>query len=380
MFREEERWWLDDYCLFTALKRRFGGGAWNAGWDRNIALREPGALAGWRDELSPELRVEQAIQFFFSEQWRTVRDAAAARGIRVIGDLPIFAAPDSADVWANRGCFLLDEAGRPTVVSGVPPDYFAPAGQLWGNPLYDWDALERQGFRFWIARIRAAERLFDLTRIDHFRGFDACWTVPAGEPTAEGGAWVPAPGGRLFETLERELGRLPLIAEDLGVITPGVLALRDRFGLPGMRILQFAFDEGEAGSLSPGNRFLPHNHTAESVVYTGTHDNDTTKGWYAGRSARERNYLDSYSPPTDREAEWRLIRMAFASVCRFALVPLQDVLGVGSEARMNTPGTVGGNWSWRFHDGALTPALARRLRALAELYGRVPKDGAHSGL
>jgi 4-alpha-glucanotransferase len=378
-FCSAEQWWLHDYCLFAALKRRFGGGAWNTAWDRDIALRQPPALARWRQELSSEVRIQQAIQFFFFEQWRAVRAAAAARGITMVGDLPIFAASDSADVWANRECFRLDGDGRPTVVSGVPPDYFAATGQLWGNPLYDWDALEAQGFRFWIARIRAAERLFDFTRIDHFRGFDACWTVSAGEPTAERGAWVPSPGERLFETLERELGELPLIAEDLGVITAGVDRLRERFGFPGMRILQFAFDAGEAGSLGPDNRFLPHNHTADSVVYTGTHDNDTTRGWYAGRDAREREYLDSYAPPTDAEIEWRLIRMAFASVCRFAVVPLQDLLGLGSEARMNTPGTTGGNWAWRFREGDLTAAAALRLRALAQLYGRIPKGGAPSG-
>jgi 4-alpha-glucanotransferase len=374
-FLEAEKWWLDDYCLFTALKGRFGGGAWNASWDRDAALREPAALERWRGELAAEVRTQQVVQFFFFEQWRTVRRAAFDRGIRVIGDLPIFAAPDSADVWANRQCFLLDAEGRPTVVSGVPPDYFAATGQLWGNPLYDWQALEREGFRFWIARIGAAERLFDFTRIDHFRGFDACWTVPAGQPTAEHGAWVPSPGAKLFEALERELGKLPLIAEDLGVITPGVDRLRERFGLPGMRILQFAFDAGEAGALTAANRFLPHNHTANSVVYTGTHDNDTTRGWYAGRSRRERDYLASYAPPADPEVEWRLIRMAFASVCRFAVVPLQDVLGLGSEARMNTPGTVGGNWSWRCGEGSLLPALARRLRGLSELYGRLPDRG-----
>jgi 4-alpha-glucanotransferase len=273
-------------------------------------------------------------------------------------------------VWANRECFLLDAGGRPTVVSGVPPDYFAATGQLWGNPLYDWDEMERQGFRFWIARMRAVERLFDFTRVDHFRGFDACWTVPAGDPTAERGAWVESPGAKLFEALERELGPLPLIAEDLGVITPGVNALRERFGFPGMRILQFAFDAGEAGALSADNRFLPHNHAPDSVVYSGTHDNDTTRGWYAERTEAERRNIDNYAPPSDPEVEWRFIRMALASVCRFAVTPLQDALGLGSEARMNTPGTSGGNWAWRLADGSLHPAIAKRLRCLAETYGR----------
>ncbi len=387
-FRRAERPWLEDYCLFAALKRAFDeraraagkeSGAWNTAWDRPTALREPGVMRSWEDALAKPIARQRAIQFFFFEQWGAVRKAAADRGIRIVGDLPIFAALDSADVWANRELFQLDAEGRPTVVSGVPPDYFASTGQLWGNPLFDWEALERQGFRFWIARMKAVERLFDLTRIDHFRGFDACWTVPAGEPTAERGAWVEAPGVKLFERLARELGPLPLIAEDLGVITPGVHALRERFGFPGMRILQFAFDAGEAGTLSPDNRFLPHNHSRDSVVYTGTHDNDTTRGWYAGRTPEERAYIESYAPPGDLEIEWRFIRMAFASVCKLAIVPLQDVLGLGSEARMNTPGTTGGNWTWRLSAESLDPAIARRLRGLAELYGRArPGSGPGS--
>jgi 4-alpha-glucanotransferase len=378
-FRAAEQWWLEDYCVFAALKEAFeykaraagrDGGAWNTGWDQDIALREPSAVARWGRELSAPIARQRAIQFFFFEQWGAIRRAAADRGIRIIGDLPIFAALDSADVWANRKLFLLDNEGRPKVVSGVPPDYFAATGQLWGNPLYDWGEMERRGFGFWIARMRAAERLFDLTRIDHFRGFDACWTVPADQTTAEHGTWVKAPGEKLFESLARELGPLPLIAEDLGVITDGVHALRERFGLPGMRILQFAFDAGEAGVLSPDNRFLPHNHDRDSVVYTGTHDNDTTRGWYEGRTTEERNYLESYAPASDPEIEWRFIRMAIASVCRFAVFPLQDVLGLGSEARMNTPGTTGGNWTWRFSAKSLEEAAARRLRGLTELYGR----------
>jgi len=379
-FCAAERLWLDDDCLFTALKQVFDGraraagrdgGAWNDSWDRDVALREPAAMQRWRAALAEEIAVQQVIQFLFFEQWDAIRREAAARSIRIIGDLPIFAAPDSVDVWANRECFLLDAEGRPTVVSGVPPDYFAATGQLWGNPLYDWAEMERQGFRFWVARVRATKRLFDFTRIDHFRGFDACWTVPSGEPTAERGSWVESPGVKLFESLECELGPLPLIAEDLGVITPGVHALRDRFGLPGMRILQFAFDAGEAGTLGPGNRFLPHNHEPDSVVYTGTHDNDTTRGWYAGRTDAERRYIDSYAPPSDPEMEWRFIRMALASVCRFAVVPLQDALGLGPEARMNTPGTSGGNWAWRFTEGTLNGGIAEKLRGLTETYGRL---------
>jgi len=369
-FRKEESWWLEDYCVFMAVKQVYEG-AWNRAWERPIALRDPAALARIAEERADAIAVEAVIQYFFFSQWDALHDAAAGRGIRIIGDLPIFAAPDSADVWANRELFLLDSEGRPTVVSGVPPDYFAATGQLWGNPLYDWNALEKQGFRFWIRRIRAARRLFDFVRIDHFRGFDACWSVQAGALTAERGQWVKVPGRALFEAMRRELGDLPIIAEDLGVITPEVTALREGFGFPGMRILQFAFDSKEAGVLNADNPFLPHNHSPNSVVYTGTHDNDTTCGWYAARTPQERAYLDQYAPAAEPEVQWRLIRMALASVCRFAVVPLQDVRGLGAGARMNTPGTSSeNNWSWRTEQSGLDEKSAARLRALSVLYGR----------
>jgi 4-alpha-glucanotransferase len=382
-FRAEEAGWLRDYCLFRAVKssfeekaRRTGStaGAWNVAWDRDIALRRPEAVERFTRELDAEIAVEEAIQFLFFSQWDALHAHAREKGVRIIGDLPIFAAPDSADVWAHQDLFLLDPDGRPTVVSGVPPDYFAATGQLWGNPLYDWKALERGGFGFWLQRIDAACRLFDLVRIDHFRGFEACWEVPGGAPTAEKGRWVKVPGARMFEALERERGRLPIIAEDLGVITPEVNALRERFGFPGMRILQFAFDSGEASSLDAAeNRFLPHNHAADSVVYTGTHDNDTTRGWWESRTPKERGYLESYSPSAEPDIGWRFIRMAMESVCRFCVVPMQDVLGLGADARMNTPGTSSGkNWTWRAADGFRVPALAERLRSLAVLYGRAP--------
>jgi 4-alpha-glucanotransferase len=376
-FRAEESWWLADWSLFRALKdhrdaaaREEGraAGGWNRSWGAGEALRDPAVLAAWRDRLSGEVAVNEALQFHFFSQWGEVRAAAAERGVRIIGDLPIFVAEDSADVWANRENFLLDGAGRPTAVSGVPPDYFSATGQLWGNPLYDWDALASRGFRFWVDRLRAARRLFDFIRVDHFRGFHAAWSVPAGKPTAEEGRWAESPGEALFAAVEREMGRLPIIAEDLGVITAAVTALREKLGFPGMRILQFAFDSAEAGGLGPENRFLPHNHAADSVVYTGTHDNDTTAGWYAGRTPEERAYIDRYAPG-EPDVSRRFIRMALASVCRFAVVPLQDVLGLGSEARMNTPGTASGNWAWRF-TGALGSQTAAWLRGLSELYGR----------
>jgi 4-alpha-glucanotransferase len=379
-FVAEESWWLDDYALFMAIKNDIPAGAWNDTWDRDIAMRRPEAVTRWKEKLARQVKEEQVIQYFFFSQWDALHKAASRKGIRIIGDLPIFAAPDSADVWANRELFLLDADGRPTAVSGVPPDYFAATGQLWGNPLYDWDAMSRQGFRFWIQRIGSACRLFDLVRIDHFRGFEACWSVPAGERTAERGQWVNVPGVRLFEEMERELGTLPIIAEDLGVITPEVVALRERFGFPGMRILQFAFDRGESGRLASDNRFLPHNHAADSIVYTGTHDNDTTRGWWAARTKEERDYLEAYGGASDPEIEWRLIRMAMASVCGAAIVPLQDVLGLGGEARMNTPGTSSGrNWTWRADDGCFRAAPAERLRSLSEIYGRLPAAGAFHG-
>ena len=370
-FRESEAWWLSDYALFMALKGRFEHTAWNRGWPRDIALRDPSALSRWRGELAEEITEEEAVQFFFFSQWEELRAAAGRRGIRIIGDLPIFTAEDSSDVWANRSLFLLDGEGLPTLVAGVPPDYFSKTGQLWGNPLYDWKALEGQGFRFWLDRIRSARRLFDYIRIDHFRGFEACWAVPAFEPTAERGRWEKVPGVKLFETLQGTLGQLPIIAEDLGVITPEVNALRERFGFPGMRILQFAFDSGEAGELSSDNRFLPHNHSRDCVVYTGTHDNDTTEGWFQGRSREEREYLRSYTASREKSAARLLVRMAMSSVAGLCVIPMQDVLELGTEARMNTPGTLGrGNWSWRLSSLNAARDAGGRLRELARLYGR----------
>ena len=381
-----EKAWLDDYALFMAVKARHddraratgrsGSTAWNAWWDRDIAAREHGALVRWAREEAEAVAVTKAIQFFFISQWKELRAHAAERSVRIVGDVPIFVAPDSADVWAAPRLFLLDRDRRPTVVSGVPPDYFSATGQLWGNPIYDWRRMEREGFAWWIERLRSALGVFDAVRVDHFRGFAACWEVPAGEPTAVRGRWAPAPGRRLFAAVRRELGSVPLVAEDLGVITPDVTAMREEYGFPGMIILQFAFDAREAGGLDELNRFLPHNHREHSVVYTGTHDNDTTAGWYADRTPAERAVVARYigGEPVDVPAVF--IRLALSSVARWAVVPMQDVLGLGAEARMNRPASSSGNWAWRAHGEAFTPERAGRLREMAGLYGRTPRDKA----
>jgi 4-alpha-glucanotransferase len=381
-FCAENASWLDDFALFMALKEHFHLVSWYE-WDTDVALRQPQALARARRELAAGIAAHQALQFFFATQWQQVKARANARGIQIVGDVPIFVAPDSADVWANRDLFYLDERGRPTVVSGVPPDYFSATGQRWGNPLYRWDVMAERGYAWWIARMQAALRAVDIVRIDHFRGFVAYWEIPASEPTAIQGRWVPGPGAAVFEAIERALGRLPIWAEDLGVITPEVIALRERFGFPGMKILQFAFDE-DALRASFGNYtrnpFLPHNYTPHFVVYTGTHDNDTALGWFQHCATEERQkaiaYLGAVRPTDacihgDEQAfPWSLIRAAMASVARVAVVPLQDVLGLGSQARMNLPGTTGTNWRWRCPPGALNDEAATRLREMVELYER----------
>jgi 4-alpha-glucanotransferase len=374
MSRKEEFWhfcdttfWLHDYALFMVLKLHFGGKSW-CDWPQEIARRQPDAVEDYSQRLGPEIGVQKYMQWQFFRQWHKVREYAHAKGIYVIGDTPIFVAFDSSDVWCNRYLFHLDDRGRPLVVAGVPPDYFSRTGQLWGNPLYDWDRHAADGYSWWIARLKNDLLLYDIVRIDHFRGFEACWEVPRGEKTAVKGRWVKGPGDALFYALRDALGGLPLIAEDLGVITPEVEALRDRFDFPGMRILQFAFDSG------PHNPYLPHNHVLECVVYTGTHDNDTTAGWYASLRDREKKRVQHYLGWGGDDMVWPLIRAALASVARLAVIPAQDVLTLGSEARMNVPGTAKGNWSWRLSRDALTPEIAGRLRELAELYGRCPRN------
>jgi 4-alpha-glucanotransferase len=373
-FQRRHARWLDDFALFMALKRANGGTAWTA-WDRATARREPAALRRARRELGREARAVAFEQWLFFEQWAEVRRQARARGIRILGDIPIFVAHDSADVWAHPELFHLDADGRPMFQAGVPPDYFSATGQLWGNPLYRWNRVARSGYAWWIERFRAVLAMVDLVRLDHFRGFEAYWQVPGAARTAIGGHWVRGPGKPFFAALKRALGALPIVAEDLGVITPEVEALREGLGLPGMAILQFAF-----GTDPQANGFLPHNYSRHKVVYTGTHDNDTVVGWWrsgVGDSTRtaeeveeERARALAYCGGDGAEIHWDLIRTLFTSVAETAIVPLQDVLGAGSEARMNLPGRGEGNWRWRYLSSDLTPSIRERLRGITEGSGR----------
>jgi 4-alpha-glucanotransferase len=367
--------WLDDYAIFRALKDAHGGVAWNE-WNSEYVLREPAALARARGKYSEQIGAHKFYQFLFFRQWFALKKYCNGHGIQFVGDIPIFVAQDSADVWTNPDQFKLDQDGNPIVVAGVPPDYFSATGQLWGNPLYNWDHMLEDGFKWWIKRVHATLNVVDIVRVDHFRGFAACWEIPGGDKTAERGSWVKAPGKELFNAIRAALGQLPIIAEDLGVITPDVVALRDGFGFPGMRILQFAFGG------DPKNNDLPHNYERNVVAYTGTHDNDTTVGWFssvagegstrtAAQINRERTFCLKYLHTSGKEIHWDFIRAVLASVANTAVVPLQDLLGLGTEARMNLPNSTQGNWSWRFRKGALTPDLAVRLRELTQLYGRL---------
>jgi 4-alpha-glucanotransferase len=355
--------WLDDFTLFMALKDANQGRSWQE-WDAELRLRAKAPLAAASSRLKDSIGLHQFRQFLFFKQWSAVKAYANGKGIGLIGDVPIFVSIDSSDVWASPEYFLLDDQRHPTVVAGVPPDYFSATGQLWGNPLYDWAALARNDYAWWVARLRATLSQVDFLRIDHFRGFEAYWEIPAGEPTAEVGQWVKGPNIALFDALRAQLGELPIIAEDLGVITPEVDALRLGVGLPGMRVLQFAFGGGTE------DRFLPHNHERDSVVYTGTHDNDTTRGWYAAITERERDFVRRYLARDGSDIAWDLIRCAWSSVADYAIAPLQDVLDLGTEARMNLPGSAAGNWAWRFTPGQLQARHLERLAELTQLYGR----------
>ncbi|HLA13343.1 MAG TPA: 4-alpha-glucanotransferase [Pyrinomonadaceae bacterium] len=373
-FKTETAEWLDDYALFRALKDAHGGAAWHK-WEKGLVVREESALKRARKSLSDEIEAQKFSQFLFFRQWFALKQYCHTNTISVIGDLPIFVAHDSADVWTNPEQFKLDKDGVPLVVAGVPPDYFSATGQLWGNPLYDWKRMLADDFAWWIKRVEETLKVVDIVRVDHFRGFAACWEIPGGDKTAERGRWVEAPGHELFTTIRKALGNLPIIAEDLGVITPDVIALRDAFGFPGMRILQFAF------SSDGKNIDLPHNYEKNVVAYTGTHDNDTTSGWFesaagpgstrtAKQIERERKFCMDYLGTEGKEIHWDFIRALFASVANTAIVPLQDVLGLGTEARMNLPNSTEGNWSWRFNERDLTSELSERLLGLTTLYGR----------
>ena len=366
----ENNFWLDDFALFAALKNHNGGKPW-VEWPQGEALRQPAALAHAQQAHAPRIAEQKFKQWLFHQQWFALKNYANRKGVRLVGDIPIFVAHDSADVWANRDSFYLDEVGNPTVIAGVPPDYFSPTGQRWGNPLYRWDRMAEDDYSWWIQRIKTVLALVDIVRIDHFRGFEAYWEVPASEPTAIKGRWVPGPGFSFFNVIREKLGVLPIIAEDLGLITPGVVALRDGMGLPGMKILQFAF--GGAGG---ENSFLPHNYPSNCVVYTGTHDNNTTIGWWNSGEASEdiRSFLPQYIGHNVDKINWDLARVGMASVAHTFVVPMQDILDLGAEARMNTPGRESGNWGWRFTSDALEHPGHERLAYLTKLYGRWPKE------
>jgi 4-alpha-glucanotransferase len=374
-FCEKNEAWLDDYALFMACKEVYKNAPW-VNWEPRMRQRDQAALEECQTRLSSETAIHKFVQFEFFRQWERLRTHCSRWGIRIMGDIPIYVAHDSADVWAHRELFRLDEQARPTAVAGVPPDYFSATGQLWGNPLYRWDISAASGHRWWINRFRGSLKLFDLVRLDHFRGFEAHWEVPASISTADSGNWIKGPGAEFFHTLQTALKELPFIAENLGVITPEVEALREQFGFPGMSLLQFAF-----GRDPQGHTFRPHNYSRDLVAYTGGHDNDTTVGWWTssgvGESTRtaedirkERDFARTYLAFTNEPVNWVFIRAVLASVAAIAMIPLQDVLGLGSEARMNLPGTVSGNWKWRYKPKALTKDLSEQLRALTLLYDR----------
>ena len=367
--------WLDDYALFSALKDAHGGVPWTQ-WEPELARREPAALQAARERHAADIRDVKIVQFLFERQWKRLRAYCAARRIQFVGDIPIFVAHDSADVWAHPHLFFLKPDGQPSVVAGVPPDYFSATGQLWGTPLYNWEAHKARGYDWWVARLRRICELVDIVRIDHFRGFEAFWEIPGGETTAINGKWVKGPDQDLFDALRARMGELPIIAEDLGVITPPVEALRDRNDLPGMRILQFAFGNDDRAA-----EFRPESYPAHCCVYTGTHDNDTTVGWFRSEAgpgstrtaeeiAAERRMILDYLRTDGHEIHWDLIQLGSRSNANTFVVPLQDLLGLGSEARMNTPGVAGGNWQWRFSWDQLTPAIRERFAHVTRATGR----------
>lgn len=366
-FRRDNAAWLDDYAVFMVLKSQFGGAAWSEWPDEDLRMHSPEAVKQAKASNQHEIAYHSFLQFIFFEQWLDIRSYANRSGVEIIGDMPIFVAYDSAEAWANPKLFLFDEHHRPTHVAGVPPDYFSATGQLWGNPLYDWDYHHETGYEWWIEIIQHKLSMFDYLRIDHFRGFAAYWAVPYGDTTAERGEWCPARGKDLFTRVREVLGSPPILAEDLGFITDDVRELKREFGFPGMKILQFGFDSGQ----DMINEFLPHNYESSCIAYTGTHDNDTLKGWLESASEDDRNLALEYLNSHGEEIHWDFIRGVFASAAAFAIIPLQDILGLGKEARMNTPGTLGGNWTWRFVPEMLEKKLLQKLSRMTTLFGRI---------
>jgi 4-alpha-glucanotransferase len=362
-FMESSQGWLDDYALYEAVSRAHEWAPWWS-WPQELRDRQPAAVAQAQEEHASHIQRVKAEQLAFFVQWHKLHQHARSRGVGLFGDLPFYVAPDSAETWSHRDQFRLDATGHPAAVAGVPPDYFSELGQLWGNPLYDWQKIKASGFELWRRRVRQQLERVDVLRLDHFRALASHWAIAAGAPDARGGSWVPTPGGELLQVLSKDLGGLPLVAEDLGLITEDVIALRKRSGLPGMRVLQFAF--GGTGD----NPHLPHMHEPDTVVYTGTHDNDTTLGWYASLDPETRSRVDFFLRLTPGAMPDALIRAALGSVGRLAVLPMQDLLSLGSDGRLNTPGTTQGNWRWRLRPGQLTPELARHCMQLNQVYGR----------
>jgi len=360
-FKRTHAFWLDDYSLYQAIRQLHDNRSWYQ-WPE--ALRDWQQACSARDEYAEGAEQACFEQYLFFSQWSALHGYANKHGVALFGDMPIYVAHDSADVWSNTGIFTIDSSGNPETVAGVPPDYFSATGQRWGNPLYRWEVLDQQDYGWWVDRFKTQLELFDLMRLDHFRGFEKYWEIPASADTAIDGRWVEGPGGKLFDRLRQVYGELPLVAEDLGIITPEVDALRLAYGFPGMKILQFAFDGGE------DNPYLPHNHERLSVVYTGTHDNDTTLGWFNSLDEQGRGKVDSHLARYRKDMPWRLIETALDSVATLAVFPLQDLLSLGSDARMNTPGTAENNWHWRFNWSQIQPDLAAQLRELIERYDR----------
>lgn len=364
-FKEDNAAWLEDYALYMAVKNSFHGISWIE-WEEDIRLRKPEAMKAYKEKFADEIEFYQFQQFVFAVQWLALKAYANKKKISIIGDIPIYVAFDSADTWANPELFQLDESYTPTGVAGCPPDSFSATGQLWGNPLYKWEYHKETGYEWWMHRISYCYRLYDVVRIDHFRGFDEYYFIPYGDTTAEFGHWEKGSGYDIFKVMKEKIGKKPVIAEDLGFLTPSVISLVKKTGYPGMKILQFAFDSREESD------YLPHNYSNNSVVYTGTHDNDTTMGWYGSLNRQDKAFAKRYlNIKAKKEIYWEFIRAALSSVADTAIIPVQDYLGLGSEARVNMPSTLGNNWKWRLRDGQLDDSLAERIREITKLYGRI---------